>query len=393
MNIVDVVIILLVLLALLDGYRDGLAVTAGQYAGLLGGLLAGAVLAPHLIVWFDVTRDGARAIVGVVCVLGLAALGYQLGGIVAWPVRAAVSRFRITALADSVFGAVISSVFLLAGAWVVARAFDRGPNMRAAQLIQDSAVVRELDLLAPGPPAFLTQFERLLADQLGPDVFVGLEPQLPTKVGIDPSVAQNEAVRSAAAQVVKIEGGGCGGVLTGSGFPIAENQVMTNAHVVAGTSRTLVLTADGRSLRGQIVLFDPDSDLAVVQVNGLDATPLSFGEASRGTQGAAIGYPGGGAERVSAAVVDGSIQATGRDIFGEERVSRDVLVIEASIQPGNSGGPLVDASGRVVGVVFARSLNNAGQGFALSMKEIGPALDSLQGGEPVFDRARYRCTG
>ena len=190
----------------------------------------------------------------------------------------------------------------------------------------------------------------------------------------------------------RIESRGCGGILYGSGFPISADEILTNAHVVAGTRQTGVRTVDGRLHAAEVILFDPDRDVAVLRVDGLGADPLSFApNPKRGTTGAVIGYPGGGNEQVAPAVADGEITANGSDIYDDARVTRDVWVVEGRVLPGNSGGPFVDTSGAVIGVVFSRSLSDSNKGFALSQDEVQPDLDALAAGSPPFDRANYRC--
>jgi S1-C subfamily serine protease len=160
---------------------------------------------------------------------------------------------------------------------------------------------------------------------------------------------------------------------------------------VAGTRSTQVRISGGRVLPGKVILFDSQRDVAVVQVPGLNATPLTFADASRGTTGAAIGYPGGGPERVVPAVVDGQITARGKDIFGEAEADRDVFVIGGDVEPGNSGGPLVNTAGQALGMVFARSLSESNKGFALTPAEIQPDLQSLADGNPILDSGRFHC--
>lgn len=391
MNILDIGILLLALVALLDGFRQGLLLTFGRYAGLLLGLLVGAALASRVVLLIDETHSELRLLLALALVFFAAAIGHRLGSALAAPVRTAASRFPVTGAVDSLLGAVLSTAVLLAATWLIALSIDRGPNNTAAQLIQQSEVVRRLDAFAPSPPAFITDFEQAIADQLGPDVFVGLEPSLPSAATLDPSSASTPGVLVAAESVVRLEGRGCGGLLIGSGFPISSDQILTNAHVVAGTRTTVVRISGGRVLPGKVVLFDSERDVAVVEVPGLHATPFTFTDAQRGTTGAAIGYPGGGPERIVPAVVDGTITARGKDIFGEANANRDVFVIDADVEPGNSGGPLVNRAGEAVGMVFARSLSEANKGFALTPAEIQPDLQSLADGSPILDSGRFRC--
>lgn len=394
MNIVDFVILVVAAVAAIDGFRRGAAVTAGQYVGLFAGLVLGATVAPHIIDRLDVTNPGTRAAVAAMAAFTGAAVGMFAGTAVSDPIRRALSRFAVTSFLDGAAGTVVSLAVALAVALTLARSLALGPNYAVASAVQQSSVVQELNDIAPSQPAFLAHFEQALSNTVGSAAFAGLEPALPSALRIDPSSARSAAVLAAAGRVVKIEGQGCGGILSGSGFPIGPTEVLTNAHVVAGTERTVVQRSDGeRPLRATVILFDSARDVAVLQVPGLNMTPFDFSDSGRGTQGAVIGYPGGGDERVTSGVINGPMTAHGYDIYNSDAVTREVLVVGGDIEPGNSGGPFVDEDGNVAGVVFARSLSTPGQGFALSPAEIQPDLDSLAAGAPVFDAGRERCAG
>jgi S1-C subfamily serine protease len=129
----------------------------------------------------------------------------------------------------------------------------------------------------------------------------------------------------------------------------------------------------------------------VLQAPGFTGAGLALGPADRGTQGAVIGYPGGGSERITAAVVNGSVSAEGRDIYNQNLVTRQVFVLQASVHPGNSGGPLVDLQGRVLGMVFATSASNPNQAYALTDDEINPDLRAAQSNPQPKDTSQYRC--
>jgi S1-C subfamily serine protease len=133
-----------------------------------------------------------------------------------------------------------------------------------------------------------------------------------------------------------------------------------------------------------VVVFDPERDVAILYVPRLALAPLNEATARQGTQGAAIGYPGGGNEDVAPAVVSGQLQAEGRDIYGQKLVERNIWIIQAIVKPGNSGGPLVDLDGNVVGVIFAASTSQPGVAYALTDAEVQPDIDQGQGRtEPV----------
>jgi len=282
-------------------------------------------------------------------------------------------RARDRGRLDSLAGAAFSIFTVLASAWFLGLAFTRGPIPVVASAIEKSAILRSLDSVFPRPPGFLGGVEQIIAGVPYPKVFDAIaNPNLPGPVTIDPAVASNPAVVDAAKRTVKVRSFGCGGEVFGSGFPTAGNYIVSNAHVVAGTHNTAVLLQDGRALSARVVLFDPQRDVSVLYVAGLNIPALPQADAGRGTTGATIGYPGGGDEVVGGAAVRIRIQAEGRDIYGDAQVQREIYVLSADIHPGNSGGPLVDSQGRVLGVVFANSTSNPSEGYALTNAEVAP---------------------
>jgi S1-C subfamily serine protease len=123
-----------------------------------------------------------------------------------------------------------------------------------------------------------------------------------------------------------------------------------------------------------VVVFDPRTDIAVLYVPGLPLRPLGFGTVpDRGGDVVALGYPNDGPLTASAGRVRGIINAAGEDIYGNATVTRQVIAIRAVVRPGNSGGPLVDVGGQVVGVVFAASVDDPETGYALTVQEVAAA--------------------
>ena len=222
------------------------------------------------------------------------------------------------------------------------------------------------------------------------NLVAGLEPSLPAPLPIPASV-NTPGVKHAAQLVVKVTGTGCGGLVTGSGFPIGNGYVVTNAHVVSGTSNHRVETPSGIGLRAEVVYFDSDRDVALLYVPDYVDAVLDLGPAERGTQGAVIGYPGGGPEQTQPAVVDGAIEAAGRDIYNQRPVTREIYVIQARVRPGNSGGPLVDLQGRVLGIVFATSASQPDQAYALTDDEITNAEQKAHSPQSPIDTSHLEC--
>jgi S1-C subfamily serine protease len=199
-------------------------------------------------------------------------------------------------------------------------------------------------------------------------------------------------VTRARSAVVRVSSLGCGGLVTGSGFPIGGGYIVTNAHVVSGTSSHVILTPGGTQLRASVVLFDPRRDVAILYAPEYGAPALTFGTGGRGTTGAVIGYPGGGPETTSPAVVDGQITAESRDIYNDpDTFTREIYVIQAKVRPGNSGGPLIDLQGRVLGVVFATSAADPTQAYALTAAEIAPDVTEAQSHPSPKDTSQFAC--
>jgi S1-C subfamily serine protease len=180
-------------------------------------------------------------------------------------------------------------------------------------------------------------------------------------------------------------------MVTGSGFPVASGYIVTNAHVVSGTSAHMIQTPGGAEMPATVVFFDPERDVAVLYAPAYRGAPLSFGTTKRGAAGAVIGYPGGGPEQTSPAVVDGEVSAEGRDIYNSNLVTRQILVIQARVRPGNSGGPLVDVNGQVIGLVFATSAGDPNQAYALTDGEISSDIHQAQSHQTPTDTSAYAC--
>jgi S1-C subfamily serine protease len=194
-----------------------------------------------------------------------------------------------------------------------------------------------------------------------------------------PQVAPDAAaIQGSAQNTVKVIATGCGGHRYGTGFAISATQIVTNAHVVAGTESVSVSTPQGRQT-ATIVLFDPSRDVAILSVPGLNLHAL---KSSNGYDSsvAAIGYPGGGAETVTAGVVDHSAQVIEvADIYGNHVTGHQVWVTHANLHPGNSGGPLVNSQGAAMGLIFAGSTTDARVAYAMTTNEIQPDLLAAQG--------------
>ena len=369
----DLVLVVAALLFAISGYRQGFVVGVLSFVGFLGGGVLGARLAP------SVAASGPfanlpRALVAVVVVFVLAALGQLLATVLGAAVRRRLT-WRPARQVDALAGALISVVSLLLVAWLVGRAVAQSPYPTLSSQVQRSVVINAVDALVPDQTRRFFGSLRNLVDERGfPDVFDGLRrPEFTNVAPPDRALSGSAVVTRARASVLKITGAApsCNKRIEGSGFVYAPERVMTNAHVVAGVQRPMV-EVGGSQLEATVVLFDPGRDIAVLVVPGLTRPALSFDLAVAGAGADAIilGYPRDGPFRADPARISGSQPARGRDIYDQGSIVREIYSLRGLVQPGNSGGPLIDLQGRVDGVIFAAAADDPNIGYALTADEV-----------------------
>jgi S1-C subfamily serine protease len=374
MTWLDVFLLVLLAGALYSGYRRGAVLQVIVVAGLAAGVVAGAALAPTVAQLGDSAASALALVLGTVLVAG--AIGNMLG----W---AAGSRLRRRAhgtplrIADALGGSIVSAAALVLVVWLFALNLANGPFPTVSRGLRRSEIVQTLDSALPPPPSLVGEARRLLSLLGFPDVFVGL-PDEPAPPVVPPDGAQARAATLAAeGSTVEVLGDGCnrGFVNQGSGFVVGDDLVITNAHVVAGTSEQWVQFG-ARSTEAVVVAFDPDLDVAVLRAPELGLPPLALmrGDVERGDVGAVLGYPGGASLTAVGAAVRAEIEPVGRDIYGNGRVQRRVYEVQASIRRGNSGGPFVLTGGRVAGLVFASSVTDDSVGYAIASSEFLPMI-------------------
>jgi len=376
LNLLDVLLLVLLVVAGYTGYRRGFTLQAFGFGGLLIGLVVGVLVAPLLTGTMNspAARAGAVALV----VLAVAAIGNAAGWFVGMRARTkATSRFG---QADAVAGSAVAVVASLLAIWFLALNLANGPFPVLSEEIRGSAVVRGLDAALPEPPSLLAQARRLFNRFGFPDVFAGIPP-LPAEPVDPPTQAEaRAAVDAAASSTVQVLGNACDLIQEGSGFVAADGYVVTNAHVVAGVDDPEIRTGAGDE-SAETVMFDPALDIAVLHVATTPGPPLPLATEAldSGTPGAVLGFPGGGPLTAHRAAVRRSFPAVGRDIYGRDQVDREVVELQTLVRPGNSGGPFVLADGRVGGVVFAASSSDEDVGYAIAAGEIDDALANAVG--------------
>ncbi|MEU2058907.1 MarP family serine protease [Streptomyces sp. NPDC013455] len=386
MDLLDLLLVLVVAVYAVSGYRRGLVAGCVSLAGFVGGAVVGVWLLPW--VTGQVERGTAAAtVLAVLTVLVPAVVGHELAGRLALRLRGELDRGPLR-VADGVGGAAANSVAVLVVAWVAASVLGAAPSQTLTTAVRNSALLGAVQEVMPQTtPAWFSRATSALAEAGFPQVFNPFENEStarvarPTGDSVTPA-----ATRAAKLSTVKIEGASGAEGREGSGFVYAPRRVMTNAHVVAGIDRPGVRVGGvGPSYAARVVLFDPGRDVAVLYVPDLRAPVLLFDpSAARGDSAVVAGYPQDGALDLQAATVGSRVRATGRDIYNDRSVTREIYAIRSTVRPGNSGGPLLTTDGRVFGVVFARSTSDDETGYALTAAEVaGDARRAATATAPV----------
>ena len=381
----DLVLLFLMALYAFRGFRRGLLYTVVTSAGLIAGAVIGSRVAPGIVhaLISRASRDSAadeqivqRALT-VLVVLAFAFVGELLAARLARMVRTAL-KITPFGVVDGIGGGVLGGVAFLLVAWLFGTALGSAPYPRVVAEIRGSQVLSTINGVIPDSGR--QQFSALLRSVQGhsfPQLFdpLGQLPALLAPMPAPDAGVVPAALRASGPSVVKIVGQApeCSRQSEGSGFVISRDHVMTNAHVVAGV-RTLTVTTPGpgsRTTTGKVVLFDPQRDVAVLYVPGLDRPALTFsGTTAVGDSAVVAGYPENGPFRAGPARISGRQTVTGPDIYQRSSTTRDVYTLRADVRPGNSGGPLLSPSGQVAGVIFAKSTETANVGYALTAAEV-----------------------
>ncbi len=375
MNLVDVVLLVVVAVAAIEGLRLGAVLQVLTFGGFWLGMYLGALLASVTGHWAH--SQAIRSIVAVGTVLVTAIVLGVAGRVIGARLFRRVHRGRMGSL-DSALGVVVAVCASLLAVWLLASTLVSSSSLQFNAALSNSRILRSMDRVLPPPPSVFSRLQGFLSSEGFPPVFAGLVPASAGPVALPTPAAVDAAVHSAALSTVKIVGVGCNQIQEGSGFIVAPGLVVTNAHVVAGIPAPMVEDGAGRH-RTTVVLFDPSYDLAVLRVDGLDEPALALdpGAVPRGTGAAVLGYPGGGSFTYGGAGVMAEFEAEGRDIYGQGLTLREVYELQAVVRPGNSGGPLVLPDGRVAGVVFSRSTTDPDVGYALTSPGVLQRVESV----------------
>ena len=381
----DLAVLAVAFVAAISGWRSGALGSLLSFVGVVLGAVAGVLLAPHVVGNIDGPRT--KLFAALFLILALVVIGEIAGVVLGRAVRGAI-RNPVMRTFDSIIGVGLQLVAVLVAAWLLATPLTSSDQPNLAAAVRGSQVLTQVDRLAPDALKSVPARLSGLLDTSGlPDV---LQPFGRTPIvnvdAPDAALADDAVVAATRGSVVKIRGiaPGCQKVLEGSGFVVAPNRVMSNAHVVAG-SESVTVEVEGQTYDAFVVSYDPDADISILDVPNLPANPLAFVDAPApgGTDAVVMGFPGGGDFTATPARVREIIELNGPDIYRTSTVTREVYTIRGTVRQGNSGGPMINRGGKVLGVVFGAAVDDADTGFVLTSNEVGHQLAKIGNTERV----------
>jgi S1-C subfamily serine protease len=395
MNALDWVLVVLVLAYALSGYWQGFVTGAFATAGLLLGGLLGVWLAPVALGDADpslLVSLGALFIV----ILG-ASLGQGLFQFAGAKIRDRITWQPVRAL-DAVGGAVLSGLAVLIVAWALGVAVSGSRIDGVTPLVRSSMVLGKVNEVLPQRAGgVLDAFNNVVGTSFFPRY---LEPFSPERiVEVEPGdkrMLRDPDVTRAGGSVLKVRGtNDCGRGIEGSGFVFAPDRLMTNAHVVAGVDDPEVYVGSDDAVDARVVFYDPDLDVAVLEFDSGEIPALRLTRQGDPAQPkdpiAILGYPEDGPFDIRTGRIRAAQTLRSPDIYGDGAVIRDVFSLRGLVRPGNSGGPIVDSEGQVVGMVFAASVTDDDTGYALTADQVRGAAE--RGRTSATEQSTQACAG
>ncbi|HET8564872.1 MAG TPA: MarP family serine protease [Solirubrobacterales bacterium] len=366
MTVLDWAILAFTFALALWGYRQGLIVGALTLVGFAAGAFAGSRIGPLLL------TKGADSPYAPLC----GALGALLAGALAavtvesfaLGLRDRLLRRPFLQAADGAGGAALIASVALGLAWVFGAVLLHAPSTaRLRADIQQSLILRSLNDVLPPTGPLLNALDRV---DPAPTVLGPAAPVAPP----DSAIASDPDVLKAGDSVVRVLSTACGLGIEGSGWAAAPGIVVTNAHVIAGADDTTVTTQDGAELDATPIFYEPKQDLALLRVGAaLPTLPISD-KRREGEDAAVLGYPENGPYTLEPARIGETRATISDDSYGNGPVERTITALSGAVRSGNSGGPLVDPDGKVVGTVFAATTSGPRGGFAIPAEQVQAAL-------------------
>jgi S1-C subfamily serine protease len=379
MNIVDIFLAAAILIFGWIGFRRGTLRIVLSIIGLLAGGALGALATPSLQSLISSNAFGFRPTIGLTSIILGASLGMFLFGILGGFLRVVLLPFPFMKTIDSLVGFVLAILAVASISSTLSSAAQVIPNKTVNNLFAQSQVISEIDKYLPDRFKNIAQkIQNVITDSPLPEVFRSMVESriIPSQLEKDVEIPQS--VTNSIASTVRIDGIAerCSAAMVGTGFIIANERVITNAHVVAGVKEPVITLSNSQTqLGGKVIAIDRKKDIAIIFVPGLTGEKLTFiGPVTPNEVGFVVGYPNGGKLRTSAVSVSAEFESLGTDIDGNGEARRAVIVFGGDVKPGNSGGPLLNDQGQVLGVVFAADEQNKNTGYALAPSEVAKLI-------------------
>ena len=370
--IVDGSIVVAVLAAMTSGWRQGGLASLLSAVGILAGFIIGLGVAPLVLQITD--QVGIRFLLALGMLILLIGLGQLLGSALGHAIRDRM-KTKSGQRVDSSFGAILMSVFSLVLIWLIATPMATSLSNSVGKGVRESAILREVNKVMPDE---LTQLPRSISGMLNDS---GLPPvMMPWEDGssVDVEAPNIEVADQAMVQDIRpsvvhviADADGCRRRMMGSGFVTADNYVVTNAHVVAGTQTAYVDTVVGIK-EARVVYYNPEVDIAVLRAENLGLEPLEWADspAYTGDDAVVMGFPHSGPFTANAARIRERVNIAGPDIYSNSRVERESYILRGTVVQGNSGGPLISPNGTVLGLIFGASVDDTDTGYAITAEEV-----------------------
>lgn len=391
MNFLDWCLVALVGIYALSGYWQGFVTGAFATAGLLCGGLFGVWVAP--IALGDAEPSLWVSLGALFIVILSASLGQALLQFVGARLRARIKWQPIRAV-DAIGGAALSAAAVLLVSWALGVAISGSRIGGITTIVRDSKVLAEVDAVLPDQAStVLGAFNNVVGTTFFPRYLEPFAPERIVRVGPGPDrLLTDPDVLDAAPSVLKVRGSNnCGSGVEGTGFLYSPGRLMTNAHVVAGVDNPEV-EIGGTSVPASVVVYNPQIDVAVLEIDEGDLPHLVFDRSAEPQDGVAVlGYPQDGPYDVQPGRIRAEQRLRSPNIYGEGTVLRDVFSLRSLIRQGNSGGPIVNSAGDVVGVIFAASVTDRDTGYALTADQVAESAALGVTSEAEVDTGR--CVG
>ena len=370
--IVDGLLILVAIIAIRGGWRQGAIASVLAAIGIVAGLVVGLGIAPLVMGLTDSLV--LRFLLGLAVIVVLVGMGNLIGAVLGASLRDRM-RVRWSHTFDSILGAILQFIAVMLVCWMVSVPVATGFGPPVADGVRNSTVLRGVDRIAPDSWSAIPSRISALLDESGlPPLVSPFQSTGVDDVAAPEAQVQDRAlveqIRPSVIHVVSTAEE-CSRRLMGSGFVATDDYVVTNAHVVAGSGTVRLDTVAGVK-DAEVVYFNPEVDIAVLYSPdlGLNALPWAEDEAVTGDEAVVAGHPASGPFEASPARIANQVTISGSDIYAEGRVQREAYTVRGSIREGNSGGPLLNSEGEVLGVVFGASRDASDVGFAVTADEV-----------------------